>query len=58
MSVRCDCSLCIVSHPLVPLFTVTQHSAQGLFFQSELMVEICSKSLVRAIDKVLHIKYS
>ena len=28
------------------------------FFQTELMVEICSKSLVRAIGKVLIIKFS
>ena len=28
------------------------------FFQTELMVEICSKSLVRAIGKVLLIKFS
>ena len=27
----------------------------GQFFKTELMVEICSKSLVRAIGKVLHL---
>ena len=37
--------------------TNTQHSGHmGLFFQTELMVEICSKSLVRAMDEVLLIK--
>ena len=30
----------------------------GLFFQTELMVEIYSKSLVRAIGKVLLMKFS
>ena len=42
-------------------FKVTQHSVFTWvnFFQIELMVEICSKSLVRAIDKVvLLIKFS
>ena len=28
------------------------------FFQSDLMVEICCKSLVRAVGKVLFIKFS
>ena len=37
----------------------TQHSGhKGNFFQSELFVEIYSKSLVRAICKVLLMKFS
>ena len=36
-----------------------QHSGHtGGFFQIELMVEIYSKSLVRAINKVLRMKFS
>ena len=36
-----------------------QHSGHmSQIFQTELMVEICSKSLVRAIGKVLLIKFS
>ena len=39
----------------------TQHARGSIvvtFFQTELMVEICSKSLVRAMGKVLLIKFS
>ena len=37
----------------------TQHSGHmGQFFQTELMVEIYSNSLVRAIDEVLLMKLS
>ena len=40
---------------------VAQHAAQWsygtIFFQTELMVEICSKSLVRAMGQVLLIKF-
>ena len=39
--------------------TNTQHSGHmGHFFQTELMVEICSKNLVRANGKVLLMKFS
>ena len=42
---------------------VTQHAAQCsywslLFFQNELMIEIYSNSLVRAIGIILHMKFS
>ena len=38
---------------------ITQQSGHiGLFFQTEIMVEIYSKSLVRAIGKVLLTKFS
>ena len=37
----------------------TQYSGQmGKKNQNEVMVEICSKSLVGAIGKVLHVKFS
>ena len=39
--------------------TQDQHSGyNGHFFKTELMVEICSESLVRAIGKVLRMKFS
>ena len=38
----------------------TQHSGHKghIFFQTELMVEICSESLVRTIGKALLMKFS
>ena len=46
--------LCVI------ILKVTQHTAysghMGQIFSTELMVEICSRSLVRAIGKVLLIK--
>ena len=41
-------------------FKVTQHAVViwVIFFQTEFMIEICSKSLVRAIGKFLLIKLS